>query len=86
MKASSLRRKFDAINKAIETQIEKIYTLSEDFEDPEVESLLTEYADKLSDLVITDNDTDTSAAAILDYIDNELIPNEQAYNSEDDEY
>lgn len=84
MKATALRRKFDAINKAIETQIEKIYSLSEDFEDPEVESLLIEYADKLSDLVITDNDSDTSASAILDYIDNELIPNESDYNSEEE--
>lgn len=85
MKATQLRRKFDSINKAIETQVEKIYSLSEDFEDPEVESLLVEYADKLSDLVITDEDSDTSASAILDYIDNELIPNESDYNSEEDE-
>lgn len=85
MKATQLRRKFDSINKAIETQVEKIYSLSEDFEDPEVESLLVEYADKLSDLVITDEDSDTSASAILDYIDNELIPNESDYNSEEEE-
>ena len=85
MKATQLRRKFDSINKSIAAQIEKIYTLSEEFDDPEVENLLTEYADKLSDLVITDEDTETSAAAILDYMDNELIPNEASYNEEDSE-
>lgn len=85
MKATQLRRKFDSINKSIAGQIEKIYSLAEEFDDPEVENLLTEYADKLSDLVITDEDTETSAAAILDYMDNELIPNEASYNEEDSE-
>ena len=86
MKATQLRRKFDTINKAIEVQVEKLYSLIEDFDDPQVQELLEEYAGKLSDLVITDEDADTSAASILDYIDNELIPNEQEYNStEEDE-
>lgn len=85
MKATQLRRKFDTINKAIEVQVEKLYSLIEDFDDPQVQELLEEYAGKLSDLVITDEDSDTSAAAILDYIDNELIPNEQDYNSLDEE-
>lgn len=84
MKATALRRKFDTINKAISTQIEKIYALAEDFEDPEVETMLVEYADKLSDLVNTDEDPDTSSSAILDYIDNELIPNETEYNNEEE--
>lgn len=85
MKATQLRRKFDTINKAIEVQVEKLYSLIEDFDDLQVQELLEEYAGKLSDLVITDEDSDTSAAAILDYIDNELIPNEQDYNSSDEE-
>ena len=85
MKATQLRRKFDTINKAIEVQVEKLYSLIEDFDDPQVQELLEEYAGKLSDLVITDEDSDTSAAAILDYIDNELIPNEQDYNSLNEE-
>lgn len=77
MKASQLKNKFNAINKAIDAQIEKIYSLAEDFDDIEVGDMLTEYADKLSDIVITDEDSDTSAQAILDYIDNEVIPREQ---------
>ena len=85
MKATQLRRKFDTINKALEAQIEKLYTLSEDFDDPQMQELLEEYAGKLSDLVITDEDADTSAASIMDYIDNELIPNENDYNSEEEE-
>lgn len=85
MKATQLRRKFDSINKAIETQIEKLDSLIEDFEDPQAQELLEEYAEKLSALVITDEDSDTSAAAILDYIDNELIPAESDYNSEEEE-
>lgn len=84
MKATQLRRKFDTINKAIETQIEKLESLIEDFEDPQVQELLEEYVEKLSALVITDEDSDTSAAAILDYIDNELIPNESEYNNEEE--
>ena len=85
MKATQLRRKFDSVNKAIAVQIEKIYSLAEDFDDPEVENILVEYADKLSDLVITDGDDETSASAILDYMDNELIPSESSYNEEDNE-
>ena len=84
MKATQLRRKFDSINKAIETQIEKIESLAEDFDDPQVQDLLEEYAGKLSDLVITDENPDISASSILDYIDNELIPNENEYNSEEE--
>lgn len=84
MKATQLRRKFDAINKAIETQIEKIEALAEDFDDPQVQDLLEEYAGKLSDLVITDENPEISASVILDYIDNELIPNENDYNSEEE--
>ena len=85
MQATQLRRKFEAINRAIETQIEKLESLIEDFEDPQAQELLEEYAEKLSALVITDEDSDTSAASILDYFDNELIPNESDYNSEEEE-
>lgn len=84
MKATQLRKKFDAINKSIAAQIEKIYNLAEEYDDPEVENLLGEYATKLSDLVITDEDNETSASAILDFMDNELIPNEAAYNEDEE--
>lgn len=73
MKATALKRKFDTINKAIASQISKLYDLAEDFDDPEFEELLTDYADKLDALVNTDEDPDTSASVLMDYIDNELM-------------
>lgn len=79
---SGLRRKFDTINKAIAAQVSKFYDLAEEFEDPEFEEILCEYADKLDALVNTDDDPDTSASVILDYIDNELTIKEE--ESEED--
>lgn len=73
MKATALKRKFDTINKAIASQISKLYDLAEDYDDPEFEELLTNYADKLDALVNTDEDPDTSASVLMDYIDNELM-------------
>lgn len=84
MKTTQLRRKFETINNAIGVQIEKLESLAEDFDDPMVQDMIMTYAEKLSDLVITDEDSDTSASTILDYIDNELIPNESEYNSEEE--
>lgn len=79
---SALRRRFDTINKAIAAQVSKFYDLAEEFEDPEFEEILCEYADKLDALVNTDDDPDTSASVILDYIDNELTIKEE--ESEED--
>lgn len=85
MKASALKRKFDAINKAIATQIDKIYDLAEEFEGEEIEQMLVDYADKLSELAITDEGTDSSAVTIDEYIENELIPSENDFHSDDEE-
>lgn len=85
MKATALKRKFDSINKSISNQIEKIYSLADEFEGEEVQEMLIEYADKLSDIVITDEDSGTTASTIVDYIENDLIPNEEEYNREYEE-
>lgn len=77
MKATALKRKFDTINKAIASQISKLYDLAEDFDDPEFEELLTDYANKLDALVNTDEDPDTSASVLMDYIDNELMARDE---------
>ena len=77
MKVSALCRKFDTINKALAVQISKLYDLAEEFDDPEFSDLLTDYANKLDALVNTDDDPDTSASVLLDYIDNELVYKEE---------
>lgn len=80
---SALRRRFDTINKAISAQVSKLYDLAEEFEDPEFEDILSDYASKLDALVNTDDDPDTSASVILDYIDNELTIKEEEEQEED---
>lgn len=77
MKVTTLRNKFAAINKAIAAQISKLYDLAEEFDDPEFSDLLSDYADKLDALVNTDDDPDTSASCLFDYIDNELVEKEE---------
>lgn len=77
MKVTSLRNKFVSINKILATNISKLYDLAEEFDDPEFSDLLTDYADKLDALVNTDDDPDTSASVLLDYIDNELTYKEE---------
>ena len=83
LSVSALRRRFDTINKAIAAQVSKFYDLAEEFEDPEFEDVLCEYANKLDALVSTDEDPDTSASVILDYIDNELTIKEEEEQEED---
>lgn len=84
MKATALKKKFDSINKAIGTQIDKLYDLADEFYGEEVQEMITEYADKLTELVTSDENPDTSAVAISDYIENEMIPNEANFYSEDE--
>lgn len=82
MKATQLKRKFDTINKSIAIQISKLYDLAEDYDDPEFTELLLDYADKLDALVNTDEDPDTSASVLMDYIDNELMAKDDTEEEE----
>lgn len=60
----------------MESLIDKLNDLAEEFEDEEFSELVTELTDKLDCLVVSGDEFRVTIPEIVDYIDNELINKE----------
>lgn len=60
----------------MESLIDKLNDLAEEFEDEEFSELITELTDKLDCLVVSGDEFRVTIPEIVDYIDNELINKE----------
>lgn len=72
MTVNQLRKKFTAIINSIESSIEKLEDLIEDFNDDELFELTEPFMDQLTQLIIDGDKCSVSAPAILEFIENEL--------------